>query len=84
MNVPPDTIQIGQCYFMVTGQVRRVLRIMADGRVQYEYRPAHRIGPKAWQSGMQSGRSFADLVERLVLCDWTLDSDEGSHAQSRG
>jgi hypothetical protein len=84
MTIPPESIEIGQCYFMLTGQVRRVLRIMPDARVQYEHRPAHRIGPKAWQSGMQSGRSFADLVERPVACDWTPETEEPPHSQSRG
>ena len=77
MSIPPESIQAGQCYLVKTGQVRRVVRVMPDGRVQYEYRAPNQLNPGAWRPGMQSGRSFADLVERPVPCDWTLETETG-------
>lgn len=75
MTVPPESIEAGKCYLMETGQVRRVVRLMSDGRVQYEFKgPA---SPRAgWRPGMQEGRSFAFIVERQVPCDWTPEADE--------
>jgi hypothetical protein len=73
--IDPESIQVGHCYLMKTGQVRRVMRVMPDRRVQYEFRPPHQLNAGAWRSGMQSGRSFADLVERPVPCDWTPKTD---------
>ncbi len=74
MSVPPESIEVGKCYLMETGQVRRILRIMPDGRFQYEHRMGY-SAPKAWKSGIQSGRSFAATVEREVPCDWTPEKE---------
>ena len=75
MSVPPESIRVGQCYLMNSGQVRRVLRIMPDSRVQYESRPAHRGQATTWKPGMQDSRSFAAVAERLVPCAWTPETD---------
>ena len=74
MPVPPESIEIGRCYLTETGQVRRVVRFMGDGRVQYEERSAH-ILQKTWTVGMQCTRFFADLVEREVPSHWTPEED---------
>jgi hypothetical protein len=75
VSVPPERIEVGKCYLMESGQVRRVLRIMPDGRFQYEHRMGY-AAPKAWRSGIQGSHSFAQLVEREVPCDWTPEADE--------
>jgi hypothetical protein len=75
MSIAPESIEVGKCYLMDSGQVRRVLRIMPDGRFQYEHRVGH-AAPKVWRSGIQGGRSFAATVEREVSCDWTPSSDD--------
>ncbi len=75
MSVPPESIEVGKCYLMETGHVRQVRRIMPDGRVQFESRVGHQRNPGAWKPGMQSGRSFADLIEREVPCDWTPERE---------
>ncbi len=76
MSVPPESIEAGKCYLMETGHVRRVMRLMPDGRVQFESRMGHQRNPGAWRSGMQDGRSFALLAEREVPCDWTPETDQ--------
>ena len=75
MSIPPESIQVGQCYLAKGDKavrIRRVIRIMPDGRVQYEQR-----SPKTlWQSGIQERRSFAAMLEREVPCDWAPEADE--------
>ena len=75
MRLPPESIEVGRCYLMESGQVRRVLRIMPDGRFQYEHRMGH-AAARSWRTGMQSGHLFANLIEREVPCDWIPDTDE--------
>ena len=76
MAIPYESIEAGKCYLMKTGQLRRVVRLMPNGQIQYEYRPPHRPSAKTWKPGMQSGRSFADLIEREVPCDWIRENDD--------
>jgi hypothetical protein len=76
MSVPVENIVVGKCYLVETGRVRRVMRLMPDGRVQFEHRLAQQPHAKSWQPGMQEGRSFAAQVEREVACDWGPESDE--------
>ncbi len=76
MAVPVESIDPGKCYLMDTGQLRRVVRVMPNGQIQYEHRPPRQGGAKSWKPGMQSARSFADLVEREVPCNWTPETDE--------
>ena len=75
MSVPPKSIHVGQCYLTNLGRIYRVKRIMPDGRVQYEHRPAH-VVRKLWKSGMVNGQSFKAIIERPVPCDWTPEMDE--------
>ncbi len=74
MSIHPESIEVGKCYLMDSGQVRRVLRIMPDGRFQYEHRMGH-AAPKVWRPGTQGSHSFAAMVEREVPCDWTPERD---------
>ncbi len=71
MSVPPESIQVGQCYLSVTGQVRRVMRVLPDGRVQYEARGGAVARAFNWRTDILDLRSFAFSVERPVPCDWT-------------
>ncbi len=75
MSVPPESIEVGQCYPTDAGQVRRVLSLLPGNRVQFEHRTGTR-GMKTWRSGMLDLRSFAFSAEHLVSCDWTPESDE--------
>ncbi len=76
MPVPPEHLEIGRCYLTETGQIRRPVRFLGDGRVQYEERSglARR---KQWTMDVQCVRFFAAVVEREVPCDWTPGADEG-------
>ncbi len=82
MSVPPEHIQVGKCYLVQAERskqslgVRRVVRIMADGRVQFEHRPARQVNAGAWKPGMQEARSFAIQILREVSSDWIPDADE--------
>jgi transcriptional regulator with XRE-family HTH domain len=75
VTIPFESIEAGKCYLMKTGQLRRVVRLMPNGQIQYEHRPPHQPNAKSWKPGMQSGRSFADLIEREVPFDWTPETD---------
>ncbi len=72
MTLPPESIQAGQCYLTDAGHVRRVVRVMPDGRVQYEFRRGHRV---QWKSGILAGTSFALQADCEVPCDWTPEGD---------
>ncbi|MDQ4136864.1 MAG: hypothetical protein M3158_11820 [Pseudomonadota bacterium] len=76
MTVPPESVEVGKCYLMETGHVRRVVRIMQDGRVQYEFRPTNRRNSHQWRPGIQEGHAFAYSAEREVPCDWTPEENE--------
>ncbi len=75
MTVPPESIEVGKCYLMETGHLRRVLRIFPDERVQYEHSTGSGGRGSGWKPGMQSRRTFADLIEREIPWDWTPESD---------
>jgi hypothetical protein len=74
MPIPPDSIQVGKCYLTTTGSVRRAVRMLPGGRMQFEQRPGH-ILPNTWKSDVQDVRSFASTVEREVPFDWTPERD---------
>ncbi len=75
MSVAPESIQVGQCYLMRTGHVRRAIALL-PGRVQYETRgQAGKRGGWIWRPGILDLRTFAAMVERLIPCDWTSETD---------
>jgi predicted NUDIX family NTP pyrophosphohydrolase len=76
MSIAPENIQVGQCYLTVTGQVRRVMRILPDGRVQYEARGGAVARAFTRRTDIQDLRSFAFSADWPVPCDWTLEKDE--------
>ncbi len=75
MTIPPESIEISKCYLTGGNIVRRVVRILPDQRIQYEWRGGHRM---KWKSGILSSREFALAAEREVPCDWTPEANEGS------
>jgi hypothetical protein len=72
MPIAPESIQIGQCYLAKRNQVWRVVRIMPDGRIQYEWRGGIRVH---WKSGILGQHEFTLAAERRVPCDWTPERD---------
>jgi hypothetical protein len=74
MSVPPESIQVGQCYLTRSGQVRRV-RAFHEGRVQFQQRASHAPTWANYKSDILELRSFAFSAERPVPCNWTLDRD---------
>lgn len=80
MSVPPESIQVGHCYLIPSGNVRRVHAIL-EGRVQYETRARPRAGPGwAWRPGIVDLKTFAAMVERPVSCDWTPETGDNAGA----
>jgi hypothetical protein len=75
LSIPPESIQVGQCYLTDNGKVRRVMALLS-GRVQFQQRAAHRATWKASKPDILDMRSFAFTVERAVSCDWTPETDE--------
>ncbi len=78
MTIPPESVEVGRCYLGDSGQVRRVVRLWPDGRVQYETRSRYQRNAKTWKPGLLDGQAFAATVEREVPCDWTPEADEAS------
>ena len=76
MALPPESIQPGQCYLMLSGYVRRVVG-PHQGRLRYETRAQVRKGARwAWKPGIVDLKTFALMAERSVPCDWTPETDE--------
>jgi hypothetical protein len=67
-----DTITVGECYLTDGNILRRALRILPDGRVQYEWRGGART---RWKPGILLTHEFAAAVQRPVPCDWTPEAD---------
>jgi hypothetical protein len=68
---------------MLSGYVRRVIG-HHQGRLHYETRAQVRKGARwAWQPGIVDQKTFALMVERLVPCDWTVESDEDADPVSQ-
>ncbi len=84
MTVPRSSIQAGQCYLTVNGQVARVVKRLPDGGVHYQFRDAALVKAFGWHSGNTTVETFALMVERPVPCDWTLESEEDEAPHSTG
>ncbi len=89
MSIPPESLEVGQCYLVRNEkslQVRRVVQVMPDGQVRFERR-VRTTGAKkdGWVSKVAGGRAFAAAVVRKVPCDWTPETDDtkGPYPQSR-
>ena len=75
MSLPPESIQVGQCYLTSEGHVRRVLLILPSGVVQFEQRLAGLLRWARWRAQVADLRTFAAAIERQVPCDWTPETD---------
>jgi hypothetical protein len=75
MSIPPESIQVGQCYLTKSGRVRRVTGL-PPGRVQFKQRMARTPTWRGHSSAILDIRSFASTVERAVPCDWTPEMAE--------
>ncbi len=75
MSIPPESIQVGQCYLTRNGQVARVVTLLPDGRTRYQFRSSAVARAFGWYEAKTDLRSFSHLVEREVPCDWTPEGD---------
>jgi len=75
MAIPVSALEVGKCYLTNTGRVWRIIRIMPDGRVQYEHR-SQSILVEDQRPGMLTTLPAEVMVEREVPCDWTGEEDE--------
>ncbi len=75
MTVARGSIQADQCYLTVNGQVARVVKLLPDGRVHYQFRNSALARAFGWHSGSTSIETFVLMVERPVPCDWTSETD---------
>ncbi len=73
MSIPPESIEVGKCYLTAGNIVRRVVKVLPDQRIQYEWRGGYRT---RWKAGILISREFALAVEREVHCDWTPEQEE--------
>ncbi len=83
MSIPLESIRAGQCYLMLDGEVRRVLRLLPNQGVHYESRAGVIVQAFGWKAGVLALSPFAALVERPVPCDWTTEEDEARPTASR-
>ena len=78
MSLSPEGIEVGRCYLMHSGQVRRVIALDGD-RVRYETR--HRVSKGwAWHPGIVPVAVFASMAKRVVPVDWTPEMNEAGDA----
>jgi hypothetical protein len=78
MSLPPESIEEGKCYLAdarIYPQVRQVLQVHPDGRIQYRSRPLPPARDR-WAIGVTDRKAFAAAVSREVPCDWTPETDE--------
>ena len=76
MAIPPESIEVGKCYLagrQLGPRVQRVVAILPNGRVQYEWRKRQR---GKWKPGILDLREFAFGVDQEGPCDWTPEQDE--------
>ena len=76
MTVPRSNIQAGQCYLTVNRQVARVVKLLPDGGVHYQFRDAALVKAFGWHSGNTTVETFALMVERPVPCDFTPETKD--------
>ncbi len=77
MSVPPESVQVGQCYLDAKGHIRRVTDLKPGGKVQYEIRRGPVREGHPWpRSGTTTVLMFAGSAQRPVPCDWMPERDE--------
>lgn len=76
MAVDPKDVVLHACFVTSTNQVRKVVAITADDRVEYLSRgSSYQRGESSWSPGtsktsMPLRSDFATEVERKVACSW--------------
>jgi hypothetical protein len=77
MTIPLESVEAGKCYLTNTGRVWRIMRILPDGRVQYEHRADIFVhgDPKP---GMLTTLPAEVEIEREVPCDWSSSTDRAA------
>ncbi len=68
MSVPPDKIEVGQCYLFPGDLVRRVVAITPSGGVAYEVRGPRPL--KGWRARSAHLVSFAAGAITIIPCDY--------------
>jgi hypothetical protein len=68
MSLCPKSLEVGRCYLTDGNTVGRVIAVLWDRRIQYEWRGGQRT---KWKAEILSGREFAQQAEREVPCDFT-------------
>jgi hypothetical protein len=62
MSIAPESLKVGECYLTHNGSVRRILRLLPEGRVHYELRPAEIALASGWKESVLGLNAFAVLV----------------------
>ncbi len=78
MTITPESIQVGKCYLAdrrEDPQIRQVIQIFPDGRLEYRRRPLNPGLRQQWRSEMTSVQLFPSSVTREVPCDWTPERE---------
>ena len=73
MSLPPESIEVGNCYLADQRQYPQIWRvdaILPDGRLDYKARPVDPTARQHWKMRMTSTELFAAAVSREVPCDW--------------
>ncbi len=68
MSIPPDRIEVGQCYLFPGDLVRRVVVITPDGGVEYLVRGPRPL--KGWRARSANLVSFAAGAIMVIACDY--------------
>ncbi len=69
MSAPRKSIQAGQCYLTLNWQVARVVKLLPDGDLHYQFCNATLAKAFGWHSGQSTLDTFVLIVERSVPCD---------------
>lgn len=81
MSVEPSEVQVGRCFITASNQVRKVIEITTDDRVNYSARGSEYKDDNSWGLGpnlsnLPSRAAFARAVDRRVKCDWDKNYPE--------
>jgi hypothetical protein len=80
MSVPPESIEVGQCFLFRGEVIRRVVSIMPNGDMQYELRGPRPL--KGWRADKGRLSAFASAAIKAVPCDYEPGS-EGYEPETR-
>ncbi len=75
MTVSPESIEVGKCYLVEGGQIRRVTMLYPGGEVRYVSREAVTIRKFGGVEAQDALDAFASEALREVPCDWTPETE---------